>query len=314
MSQPHSFRPCALAIGNFDGVHLGHQALVAATVAYAEQVGFTPAVLTFDPHPTHIVAPQRVPLMICSLAERIRLLKEIGAREVHVEPFTNELAALTPREFVLQVLVEKLKAKAVFVGENFCFGAQKAGTPDVLRTLGAEFAFGTHFLPPVRYRHEIVSSSAIRRYLSEDRVSRANRLLTRCFSLSGPVVSGHGIGSKQTVPTLNLRPAPDQLVPRGVYVTETLELPTGRRWQSITNAGVRPTFGGEELTVETFLLSPFEEPTPVNIRVEFRRFVRPEQQFPDPQSLKAQILRDVRLAQMYWRRVSRLGKLPQALA
>lgn len=304
MSLSPSFPPCALAIGNFDGVHLGHQALVAATVAYAEQRGLLPAVLTFDPHPTHIVAPHRIPPLICSLAERIRLLQEAGAREIYVEPFTNELAALTPREFVLQILIGKRKAKAVFVGENFCFGAQKAGTPEVLRTLGAELGFDTHFLPPVRYRQEIVSSSAIRRYLSEGRVSRANRLLHRCFALNGPVVSGHGIGSKQTVPTLNLRPAPDQLVPHGVYVTETLELPTGRRWQSITNAGVRPTFGGEELTVETFLLSPFEEPTPTDIRVEFRRFVRPEQQFPDAGSLKAQILRDVQRAQTYWRRVS----------
>jgi riboflavin kinase/FMN adenylyltransferase len=314
MSEVHSPVPCCLAIGNFDGVHLGHQALVAATVAYAGQHGLTPAVLTFDPHPTHIVAPQRVPLMICSLTERIRLLMEAGAGEVYVELFTSELAALTPREFVARILMEKLKAKAVFVGENFCFGAQKAGTPDVLRALSMEFGFVAHFLPPVRYRHEIVSSSAIRRYLSEGRVSRANRLLGRCFALNGPVVSGHGIGSKQTVPTLNLRPAPNQLVPRGVYITETFETPAGRRWQSITNAGVRPTFGGEELTVETFLLSPFEEPTPTNIRVEFRRFVRPEQQFPDPGSLKAQILRDVARAQSYWRRVSQLGKPSQALA
>jgi riboflavin kinase/FMN adenylyltransferase len=303
MSEFSSNTPCALAIGNFDGVHLGHQALVGAAAAYAEQHCLRPAVLTFHPHPTHVVAPQRVPPMICSLPERVRLLKAAGAAEVYVEPFTQELAALSPREFVLKILVEKLNTKGVFVGENFCFGAQKAGTPEVLRALGEEWGFTTQLLPPVCYRHEVVSSSAIRRYLSEGRVSRANRLLGRCFALSGPVVSGYGIGSKQTVPTLNLLPTPSQLVPRGVYVTETLEESTGRRWQSITNAGVRPTFGGEELTVETFLLSPFEEPTPMDIRVEFRRFVRPEQQFPDPQSLKTQILRDVRRAQAYWRRV-----------
>ena len=314
MSEFNSPPPCALAIGNFDGVHLGHRALVAATVTYAEQVGLTPAVLTFDPHPKHIVAPGRVPPMICSLPERIRLLKEMGMGEVHVEQFTSEVAALTPREFVLQILIRKLNAKAVFVGENFCFGAGKAGTPDVLRALGAEFGFLPYFLPPVRYRREVVSSSAVRRYLSEGWVSYANRLLQRCFSLSGPVVSGHGIGSKQTVPTLNLRPAANQLVPRGVYVTETFETPTGRRWQSITNAGVRPTFGGEELTVETFLLSPFEEPTPTNIRVEFRRFIRREQQFPDPGRLKTQIMRDVARAQTYWRRISKLRRPSQTLA
>ncbi len=308
MSDLPSTTPCALAIGNFDGVHLGHQALVAAAVAYASEHGLRPAVLTFDPHPTHIVAPQRVPPMICSLAERLRLLKEAGAEEIHVEPFTSELAALTPRGFVFQILIGKLNAKAVFVGENFCFGAQKAGTPEVLRALGEEFGFATRFLPPVCYRHEIVSSSAVRRYLSEGRVSHANRLLGRCFAVSGPVVSGYGVGSKQTVPTLNLRPTPNQLVPRGVYITETFEESTRRCWQSITNAGVRPTFGGEELTVETFLLSPFEEPTPQNIRVEFRRFVRPEQQFPNPQSLKSQILRDVKRAQTYWRHIRRLNQ------
>ncbi len=299
--------PCALAIGNFDGVHLGHQALVAAAVAYAKESGLIPAVLTFDPHPTHIVAPGRVPPAICSLEERIRLLKEAGASEVYVQEFTNEFAALTPREFVLQILKQKVNAQAVFVGENFCFGAQKAGTPEVLRALGTEFGCAPHFLPPVRYRGEIVSSSAVRKYLSEGRVSRANRLLHRCFSLDGPVVSGHGIGSKQTVPTLNLRPAANRLLPPGVYVTETFEVPTGRRWQSITNAGVRPTFGGEEVTVETFLLSPFEEPTPTHIRVEFRRFIRAERQFPDGQSLKAQIMRDVGRAQAYWRCVSHLA-------
>jgi riboflavin kinase / FMN adenylyltransferase len=314
MSEFEPAMPCALAIGNFDGVHLGHQALMAAAVAYAKESALLPAVLTFDPHPTNVVAPQRVPLALCSLPERIRLLKAAGASEVYVEAFTHELAALTPREFVLQILKQKLNAQAVFVGENFCFGAQKSGTPEVLRALGEELGFTTNFLSPVRYRHEIVSSSAIRRYLSAGRISRANRLLGRCFSLDGPVVSGHGIGSKQTVPTLNLRPTPQQIVPRGVYVTETFEIPTGRRWQSITNAGVRPTFGGEELTVETFLLSPFEEPTPSEIRVEFRRFIRAERQFPDPASLKAQIMRDVGRAQIYWRRVSQLSKFRPVLA
>ena len=117
------------------------------------------------------------------------------------------------------------------------------------------------------------------------------------------MVSGHGIGSKQTVPTLNLQPTPGQLTPRGVFITETCEPSTGRSWQSITNAGNRPTFAGEEVTVETFLLSPFEEPTAEYIRVDFRRFVRAEQAFPDPQSLRAQIMRDVRRAKAYWRRV-----------
>ncbi len=132
------------------------------------------------------------------------------------------------------------------------------------------------------------------------------RLLGRCFSIEGPVVTGHGVGSKQTVPTLNLRPAPGQLVPRGVYVTETLEPSTGRRWESITNAGYRPTFGGDELTIETFLLTrAMAVPHRHAIKILFRRFVRPERQFPNPEALKEQILQDVSRARAYWRRVNR---------
>jgi riboflavin kinase/FMN adenylyltransferase len=121
-------------------------------------------------------------------------------------------------------------------------------------------------------------------------------------------VSGHGIGSKQTVPTLNLRPPAEQIAPPGVFITETVDTATGRTWQSITNVGVRPTFGGDELTVETFLLSPFEGATPENIEVRFRRFVRPERQFPSPDALKAQIMRDVGRAKSYWRRVLKGAK------
>ena len=151
----------------------------------------------------------------------------------------------------------------------------------------------------------MVSSSAIRRYLEQGNVSRASRLLGRCYALSEPVISGHGIGSKQTVPTLNLRPPTDQLVPRGVYISETVEPSSQRRWQSITNVGVRPTFGGDQLTIETFLLSPFSEPTPEHIEVRFLRYVRPERQFPTPEDLKAQIFKDVARAQSYSRRASK---------
>jgi riboflavin kinase/FMN adenylyltransferase len=123
------------------------------------------------------------------------------------------------------------------------------------------------------------------------------------------VVPGHGIGSKQTVPTLNLRPAPGQVLPHGVFITETWDLTDGRHWPSITNAGVRPTFGGEDLTIETYLLSPLEGSAPKRIQVQFHRFVRAEQQFPDPAALKAQILRDVGRAQTYWRRMAYVPKL-----
>ncbi len=300
------FGPCALTIGNFDGVHLGHRSLVAATRAFAVEYGMSAAVLAFHPHPTSVVAPHRIPNLVCSLEERVRLLDEAGAEKILIFPFTPELALFSPEQFISQVVVDDLKARAVFVGENFRFGHQQAGTSEVLKQLGSQYDFEVKFIPFVSLRREIVSSSAIRQHLTEGRVSLAGRMLGRCFSLKGDVISGQGIGAKQTVPTLNLKPPSGQLVPRGVFVTETREPETGRHWQSITNAGVRPTFGGEELTVETFLLSPLEGRPPESIEVFFRRFVRAERQFPDAESLKLQIMKDIGRAKAYWRRASRL--------
>lgn len=304
----HRFGPCALTIGNFDGVHMGHQLLLAETIGYAKAVNLAPAVLTFHPHPAAIVAPERVPAMICTLEQRLALLSSAGAESILVLPFTAEVARLTPDEFVSQILVDALEAQAVFVGENFRFGYKQAGNPEVLGELGNRYGFVSQFLKPVTFRGEIVSSSLIRRYLAAGNVSRAGRLLGRCFFVEAPIVTGRGVGAKQTVPTLNVRPDPGQLVPRGVYITETVDLLNRQRWPSITNVGIRPTFGGDELTIETFLLSALERETPERIQVNFRRFVRPEQKFANPEALKTQILKDVATAQKYW---SRLAKLAQ---
>lgn len=307
------FEPSALAIGNFDGVHVGHQALLARTLTVAAPKNLIPSVLTFHPHPTSVVAPDRTPKLITNLEEKLRLLGSLGVGQIMVLPFTNEIAGTNPREFVSQILVESLKVGVVLVGENFRFGHKQAGTPATLRSLGQEFGFDSQFLAPVIVRGEIASSSAVRKHVSEGSVSRAARLLNRCFFVEGPVVSGHGIGSRQTVPTLNLLPDPDQVLPRGVFVTETLELPSGRRWPSITNVGNRPTFQGEELTIETYLLEPLAEPSPERIQVHFRRFLRAERPFPDAASLKAQILRDVGRAQTYWRRAANLSRLTPSI-
>ncbi len=295
----------ALAIGNFDGVHLGHQALLHEVIRFAEQHGLEPAVLTFDPHPTAIVAPDRVPRQICSSEEKIRLLRANRISHIEVLPFTTAVAQLSPEDFVKRIVVEQLRAKGVFVGENFRFGHKKAGDCQTLQELGIPHGYLAHCLNPVACRGEVVSSTRIRQYIESGKVVRASRLLGRPFSLSGPVVPGRGIGSKQTVPTLNLRPAPNQVLPPGVYVTRTREASGSRVWQSITNVGTRPTFGGEDFTVETFILSTFEPPAPDRIKVEFLHYIRAERQFPGPEELRSQILRDVGVAKKYWRRVER---------
>lgn len=301
----HRFGPCALTIGNFDGVHIGHQALLAQAADYAAAKNLAPAVLTFDPHPAAVVAPERVPAMICTLEQRLELLSAAGADRILVLPFTAEVARLTPEQFVSQILVDVVETQAVFVGNNFRFGHKQAGNPEVLLALGMRYGFVSQFVQPISFRGEIVSSSLIRKYLVSGKVARAARLLGRSFFVEGPIVPGHGVGSKQTVPTLNLRPDPGQLVPRGVYVTETIDQLGNRRWPSITNVGVRPTFGGDELTIETFLLSPLGGKSPERIKVDFRRFVRVERQFANPEALKTQILKDVSTAQKYWRRIAK---------
>ncbi len=309
-----NFGPCALAIGNFDGVHIGHQALIGEAVRCADEQGLTPAVLTFDPHPTAVVAPDRIPALICPREERLRLIAAAGARHIFVLHFTAEVASLSAEEFVSQVLVDALETKAVFVGENFRFGYRQGGTPEVLKALGRLSGFEIHALKPVSFRGEVVSSTAVRTELASGKVVRAAHLLGRCYALSGPVVSGRGIGSKKAVPTLNLRPDPELSMPRGIYVTETVELTetlekaTGRTWQSVTSCGHNPTFGATELTVETYLLRGLSGASPSAISVQFRHFLRDEQTYPNAETLKAQILKDVARAEAYWKHLDSLGK------
>ncbi len=299
----HNFGPAALAIGNFDGVHIGHKALIEAMCIHARLHSLRTAVLTFHPHPTVLVAPDRVPPMLTTLEERLALLQQLGVERILVLPFTHEIARLTPHHFVSDVLVDSLNTKAAFVGNNFNFGYRQTGTAALLAELGHQYNFATAFLNPVTYKGSVVSSTAIRQALLNDKLLFASRLLGRCFSVSGAVVKGQGIGRRETVPTLNLCPAPGQIQLPGVHITRTFDLDSNRTWPSITNVGTRPTFDGESITIETFLLSPLTANTPANVRIEFRRFVRPERKFDNPDALKQQILRDVSRAQTYWRRL-----------
>ncbi len=301
------YGPCVVTMGNFDGVHLGHQHLVktACRIARDHQAdgGWVSGVLTFDPHPRRVLLPDQPTCLLTTLEERVALLESAGAERILVLPFTRELAQLKPEEFVRQVLVETLGARSVVVGDNFRFGHKQAGTCEILKELGESLGFETHFLPHVRYRGDVVSSSLIRHLIRRGAVARAGRLLGRCYALSGRVVKGQGIGSKQTVPTLNLDTDAEVLPAIGVYITSVTDLADGRRWPSITNVGMRPTFDGTALTIESFLLSPFDGVAPDRIRVEFRRWVREERKFEDASQLRAQIMRDVSRAQTYWRRV-----------
>jgi riboflavin kinase/FMN adenylyltransferase len=298
---PADFGPCSLTIGNFDGVHIGHRVLMHKAADIGEANGWKPSVLTFNPHPARIVAPARAPKMITSFERRAELMAEEKIQQVLVMPFTEEVSHWSPEEFVSRILAEKLQARAVVVGEDFRFGYKQAGDSQTLANLGEKYGFTVSFISPVSFRGVRASSSLVRELVGSGNVARAARLLTEPFALQGRVVTGKGIGSKQTVPTLNLEPDSEVMPRNGVYVTRTTDLGTGvssgPRWESITNVGVRPTFNGEGVTVESFLLGTLEGETPERIRVEFLRRVRDERKFDSPELLKQQILRDVQRAQ-----------------
>lgn len=300
---PADFGPSALTIGNFDGVHFGHRRILKRVVAIARERGWKPSVLTFDPHPTRVVAPDRAPKLLTSPERRAELMCEEGIEQVLILPFTGELAQLMPEEFVRQLVVERLGAKAVLVGGNFRFGHRQAGNVQVLATLGKRLGFETEVVPVAACRGRIASSSGIREAIQAGRVALAARLLQHPYGIEGDVIKGHGVGAKQTVPTLNLSTEAEVLPARGVYITRTWDPQTGRAWNSISNIGYRPTFGDTgQLSIETFLLDPLVGESPHHIRVEFLCRVRDERKFATPEALKAQILTDVRVAQNYFRR------------
>ncbi len=299
------FGPCALTIGNFDGVHIGHREIFRRLVHLARENRWKASALTFDPHPAKVVAPDRAPRLLSTPGERCDQMRATGVEQVLILPFTPEFSCLSPEEFCRDVLAARLRARFVLIGWNFRFGRGQQGDSEVLKTLGERYGFATEIVPGVTFRGRAVSSSEIRRLLHQGNVSLANRLLGRPYALAGAVVPGAGIGSAKTVPTLNLRTGAEMLPATGVYVTRTQDLDGGRDWPSVTNVGYRPTFRGENLSIESFLLAPLETGAPTHIRISFFRRLRDEKKFPDAESLKRQILRDAARAHAYHRRAAK---------
>ena len=299
---PSDFGPSAVTIGNFDGLHAGHRQILRRVVEVGRERGLKPSVVTFDPHPSRIVAPERAPQLLTTMEQRCDLMRQEGIEQVRVLPFTPEIARLRPAEFVARTLAGPLQAKAVLVGENFRFGVRQSGDIHTLEELGWQHGFTVEIIHPVKRHGRLVSSSDIRALIRQGNAMLAWRELDRPYAIEGEIVPGHGVGAKQTVPTLNLATSAEVLPKNGVYITCTEDLGSQRRWNSITNVGFRPTFGGESLTIETFLLSPLEGDAPRRIRLSFLRRVRDERKFESPEALKAQILKDVSRAQTWFRR------------
>jgi len=302
-------RGSVLAIGNFDGIHLGHQAILRSVVERAHQLHAVPTALTFDPPPLKVLRPESAPLRLSTNAQRMDWFDFVGLEAAVVLPFTQDLAKLAPQEFVEQILVRDLHVRAVLVGENFRFGHKQAGDVHLLRELGREHGFEVIIVPPVADHGEVVSSTIVRRKIAAGDVTHAARLLGRPFVLTGEVVTGTGTGRRFTFPTLNLAPEQELLPARGVYITRTQLDADPRRYRSVTNIGVRPTFNGSALGVETHLLDFQGEAAPKRIAVQFWKRLREEKKFNGPEELRAQIARDIAAANRFFSRLRRFRSL-----
>jgi riboflavin kinase/FMN adenylyltransferase len=300
-----------LAIGNFDGIHLGHQAILRATVERARARNAVSTALTFDPSPRKVLRPETAPPRLSTNAQRMEWFNVLGLEAVVVLPFTLDLARLSPEEFIEQILLRDLRVKAVLVGENFRFGHKQAGDVKLLCGLGARHGFEVVVVPPVVYRGEVVSSTIIRREVAEGDVSHAARLLGRPFVLTGEVVSGTGTGRRFTFPTLNLAPEQELLPSRGVYVTRTCLDGETRSHRSVTNIGMRPTFNGSSLSVETHLLDAKLAETPKKMEVRFWKRLREEKKFTGPEELRAQIAIDIARANKFFSRLRHFRSIRQ---
>lgn len=293
-----------MTIGNFDGLHRGHQALLIRLAATADGAGADSAILTFDPHPLTVLRPDRTVQLLTTAEERLALAAAQGIGYGIIQPFTLELAQLSPRAF-LSLLIEHLGLAGLTVGPDFALGRDRAGTLDVLAALGEEMGFALDVVQPVSAGGEEVRSFAIRQALAAGDVERATGMLGRHYTVSGPVVSGDRRGRTIQVPTANLQPRPDRLLPAdGVYATWAwLDDPgDAPRLAGVTNIGMRPTVGGTERRIECHL---FDFPRAGEsgdiygreLTLGFVRRLRPEERFPDLAALIAQIHQDMAQAQ-----------------
>jgi phosphoribosyl 1,2-cyclic phosphate phosphodiesterase len=295
-----SKRGSVLAIGNFDGIHLGHQAILRAVEKRAIETGCVATALTFDPFPRKVLRPESAPPRLSTSAQRMDWFGVAGLESAVVMPFTHELARLSPEDFVDIFLIRDLQVRAVLVGENFRFGHRQAGDVKFLRELGMRQGFDVVVIPPVSYHGEIVSSTSIRKAIADGDVSYAARLLGRPFVLTGEVVKGAGVGRRFTFPTLNLVPEQELLPAQGVYVTRTRIDGESKTRRSVTNIGIRPTFHGSGVTIETHLLNFSEEIAPKRIEVHFWKRLRSEKKFNGPEELRVQIAKDISSADRFF--------------
>ncbi len=286
-------------LGVYDGLHLGHQAIVRTVVERALLIDAVPTLITFDPHPRQVLRPDTAPPLLQTFNQKMEGLKLLGIGRVIVLEFNSELAALSAEDFVERYIVDRLRAAEVYLGKGFAFGNQRKGNIDLLRQLSEKYGFIADEVPEVQLRGHRISSTLIRRLLKAGRVNLARRMLGRGYGVEGEVVRGDGIGRRLLFPTANIRVENRVLPADGVYVTLCLVDGIWRR--SVTNIGRRPTIGGDDETrVETNILDFEGDLYGQTIRVRLLHRLRGEKKFNGIDELRAQIEHDRNRARRYF--------------
>ncbi len=282
-----------MTVGVFDGVHLAHQRLIRTAIQLARRLHGTSVVVTFDPDPHRVLQPHDAAPALMSLEARLAHLRALGADWVWVIPFTRRFAQMTALQFAHRILLQRLHAAALVVGETFVFGRNRQGDTHLLRTFGAAHGLRIVEVVPIRRGGAVVSSSRIRRLIADGQLAEARRLLGRPPTLHGVVVRGVGRGRRLGVPTANLRLAPQVLPPRGVYAVAVRHAGRDASWQGVMNLGVRPTFGPGPLVCEVHLLEFSGALLGRPVEVSLIARLRSEQRFHTPEALRHQIRRDL---------------------
>jgi riboflavin kinase/FMN adenylyltransferase len=279
-----------VALGNFDGLHRGHQQLIQQVRHRASERGGTAVAVIFDPHPPQVLRPDKAPPLLMTLEQKLEAFERSGLDAVAIVRFTRELSQWEPESFVERVLIDWIRVSEVWVGENFLFGRDRKGTFTLLRALGEDRGFRTDKIEPVRYKDFVVSSTRVRHLIGEGRVDEAGALLGRYYAIDGVVVHGDGRGRELGYPTANLDVASALLPAFGIYVTvATID---GVTHPSVTSIGVRPTIGDGRLVVEAHLLDGSRDVYGARVRLGFVSRLREERKFDGLDALKAQMAVD----------------------